>query len=248
MAGEIPGVAPDEAWHDAHIAGGYQRGMAVNLAIGQGDVKITPMQQLVFYGALATGTIWRPQVVTQVESPDGAVLKTFAPEARGKLDIKPSTRDTVMKGLLAAVNQPFGTAHGQQVKEFTVAGKTGTAQVVKLGVRRLKAEAVPYFQRDHAWFAAFAPAQDPEVVVVVLNEHSGFGSTNAAPTAVGLIKKYMELKAEDEAARTGVAPAPVPVSAPVPVPVPAAAPAAPPADPPKHGARQAAPAGAARGA
>jgi penicillin-binding protein 2 len=238
VAGEIPGVAPDEAWHDAHIPGGYQRGMAVNLAIGQGDVKATPMQQLVFYAALATGTIWRPQVVTQVESPDGKVLRTFAPDARGKLDLKPSTRDTVMKGLLAAVNQPFGTAYGQHVKEFTVAGKTGTAQVVKLGARRLKSDAVPYFQRDHAWFAAFAPAQDPDIVVVVLNEHSGFGSTNAAPTAVGLIKKYMELKAQDEAARTGVAPAPAP----------GAAPAAAPAEPPKHGARQAAPAGAARGA
>jgi penicillin-binding protein 2 len=199
VKGEISGVIPDEAWHDAHIPGGYQKGMAVNLAIGQGDVNVTPMQQLVFYGALATGKVWRPQVVLRIEDRDGKVLKTFAPEVRETLDIKQSTRDVLMKGLLAAVNQPYGTAYGQRVKEFLVAGKTGTAQVVKLGAKRLKAEAVPYFERDHAWFATFAPADAPEIVVVVLNEHSGFGSTNAAPTAVALIKKYMELKALDAA-------------------------------------------------
>src|SRR5512142_2902179 len=203
VKGETPGVIPDAAWHDAHLAGGYQRGMAVNLAIGQGDVNVTPMQQLVFYAALATGTIWRPQVVLRVEDSDGTVLQTFEPDSRGTVEIKKSTRDAVMKGLLATVNQPFGTAYGSRVKELTIAGKTGTAQVVKLGARRLKASQVPYFERDHAWFAAFAPAEDPEIVVVVRNEHSGFGSTNAAPTAIGVIKKYMELKAQDAAVAAG---------------------------------------------
>ena len=147
VRGEISGVIPDAAWHDAHIAGGYQRGMAVNLAIGQGDVNVTPMQQLVFYAALATGTIWRPQVVMRIEDADGQVLQTFQPDPRGTVDIKKSTRDVIQMGLLATVNQPFGTAYGSRVKEFTVAGKTGTAQVVKLGTRRLKAAQVPYFER-----------------------------------------------------------------------------------------------------
>ena len=225
---EIPGVIPDAAWHDQHLKGGYQRGMAVNLSIGQGDVNVTPMQQLVFYGALATGTVWKPQVVLRVEDADGKVLRTFGPESRGALEIKKSTRDVVLKGLYAAVNQPFGTAYWQRVKEFTVAGKTGTAQVVKLGARRLKAEAVPYFERDHAWFAAFAPAEDPEIVVVVLNEHSGFGSTNAAPTAMAVLKKYMELKALDAGGGTAaVAEAPA-----APKPAPKTSPKAPPKTPP----------------
>lgn len=249
VAGEIPGVIPDVAWHDAHVPGGYQRGMAVNLAIGQGDVNVTPMQQLVFYAALATGTIWRPQVVMRIEDADGQVLQTFQPDPRGTVDVKKSTRDVIQKGLLATVNQPFGTAYGSRVKEFTVAGKTGTAQVVKLGTRRLKAAQVPYFERDHAWFAAFAPAENPEIVVVVLNEHSGFGSTNAAPTAVGLIKKYMELKAQDAAggagAPTASAATPGPAAGPVAPPsprVPAAATAAPAAVPAVPAAATAAPA------
>ena len=200
VAGEVSGTIPDVAWHDARVRGGYQKGMAVNLAIGQGDVNVTPMQQLVMYGALATGTVWRPQVVLRVEDADGRVVQEFAPEARSKLQVQASTRETVLKGLLATVNEPYGTGWWSRLEETTMAGKTGTAQVVALGARRLRAADVPYFHRDHAWFAAFAPARDPEIVVVVLNEHSGFGASNAAPTASALVKKYLELKALDAAA------------------------------------------------
>jgi penicillin-binding protein 2 len=224
VAGEVPGLVPDVAWHDARVKGGYQRGMPVNLAIGQGDVNVTPMQQLVFYGALASGVVWKPQVVLRVEDADGKVVEAFEPVERGRPQIKKSTRDVVMKGLLAAVNEPYGTAYWQRVKEFTVAGKTGTAQVVKLG-RRIKAADLPYFERDHAWFAAFAPAQDPEIVVVVLNEHSGFGSSNAAPTAVALVKKWLELKAQDAIERAG--PTMYGPPPPAPAPAPAGDPAAP---------------------
>ena len=229
IAGEVPGVIPDAAWHDRHLAGGYQRGMAVNLAIGQGDVNVTPMQQLVFYGALATNIVWKPQVVLRVEDADGKVLQEFAPEERSRLNLKKTTRDTVMKGLLAAVNEPYGTGWWSRLKDVTMAGKTGTAQVVKLGAKRLKASQVSYFERDHAWFAAFAPAEDPEIVVVVLNEHSGFGASNAAPTAAAVVKKWLELRAEDAAERAGPAtrkppqPAAPPPAPPPPAVLPAAA-------------------------
>jgi penicillin-binding protein 2 len=78
-----------------------------------------------------------------------------------------------------------------------IAGKTGTAQVIALGKTRIKKEAMTYWQRDHAWFAAFAPAEDPEFAVVVLNEHGGHGGMDAAPTATALIKKFFELKRAD---------------------------------------------------
>jgi penicillin-binding protein 2 len=230
VGGEISGVIPDVAWHDAHIAGGYQRGMAVNLAIGQGDVNVTPMQQLVFYGALATGTLWKPQVVVRVEDAAGQTLQDFAPQERGKLPIRKTTRDTIMQGLLAAVNEPFGTGYLSRLKDtpWVMAGKTGTAQVVRLGAHRLKASQVSYFERDHAWFAAFAPADDPQIVVVVLNEHSGFGASNAAPTASAVVRKYMELQAEDAAERAGpIQPASGGAPAPAPSSPPAAAPPAP---------------------
>ena len=77
-----------------------------------------------------------------------------------------------------------------------MSGKTGTAQVVRLGANRLDSRDVEYFSRDHAWFAAYAPAQNPDIVVVVLNEHGGHGSSQAAPIAVAVIDKYFELKAQ----------------------------------------------------
>jgi penicillin-binding protein 2 len=194
---EISALMPDEAWHDKHIPGGYQHGMSLNIAIGQGDVKVTPMQQLVLYGAIASGVVWKPQVVMRIEDPRGATLKDFPPAEVGRIPFKQETRDAVMEGLYAAVNKPFGTAWWARLKDVTMVGKTGTAQVVKLGARRIKAAQLPYFERDHAWFASFAPMEDPEIVVVVLNEHSGFGSSNAAPTASALIKKYFELKQQD---------------------------------------------------
>jgi penicillin-binding protein 2 len=185
------------------------------------------MQQLVFYGALATGILWRPQVVQRIEDADGRVIQEFAPQERGRPHVQKSTRETVLKGLLAAVNEPFGTAYSQRLKDMNIvmAGKTGTAQVVKLGAHRLKASQVGYFERDHAWFAAFAPAEDPEIVVVVLNEHSGFGASNAAPTAAAVVKKYFELKAQDAAERAGPVP---PEPAPATPPRPPSAPATPP--------------------
>jgi penicillin-binding protein 2 len=225
LQGEIPGVMPDEAWHDARQPGGHQHGMSLNIAIGQGDVNVTPLQQLVLYGAIATGKVWKPQVVLRIEDPRGEVLKEYAPEVRGKVPIKQETRDAVMKGLLATVNEPFGTARGVKLKETVMAGKTGTAQVVKLGAKRLKASQVGYFERDHAWFAAYAPADDPEIVVVVLNEHSGFGASNAAPTAAALVRKWLELKEEDARARDGAnRPAEAPPAPPPPAPPPAGKP------------------------
>jgi penicillin-binding protein 2 len=219
IGGEIPGVMPDEEWHDRRIAGGYQRGMALNIAIGQGDVNVTPMQQLVLYGALASGVVWKPQVVQRIEDPSGEVIQEFGPVERARIPIKKETHDAVLKGLFAAANEPFGTAFGARLKDVTdaqgrpirMAGKTGTAQVAKLGAKRLKASQMPYELRDHAWFAAFAPAEDPEIVVIVLNEHSGFGASNAAPTASAVMRYFFELKKQDAAAAAGL-----PVGTPMP--------------------------------
>lgn len=223
LAGEISGVMPDAAWHQKHIPGGYAHGMSVNLAIGQGDVNVTPMQQVVLYGALASGVVWKPQAVLRLEDAKGQTVKEFAPVERGRLQLKPGTREEVLKGLEAAVNEPFGTAYASRLKDVKMAGKTGTAQVVALGAHRLKAWQMGYFERDHAWFASFAPLEAPEIVVVVLNEHAGFGASNAAPTASALVKYYFDLKKQDEATR--LAAAQLAANGGIPLPVAAAAPA-----------------------
>jgi penicillin-binding protein 2 len=203
IAGENPGVIPDEAWFNARIPGGYRHGFSLNTAIGQGDVKVTPMQQVVTYAALATGKVWKPQVVMEIQDAKGEVVEAFPPVEQGTVDIKKETREAVLSGLRAAVNEPYGTAFRSRLKDVVMGGKTGTAQVVKLGAKRVKAADVPYFERDHAWFVSFAPLDDPKIVVAVLNEHSGFGAANAAPTASAVVKRYLELLEADEAERTG---------------------------------------------
>jgi penicillin-binding protein 2 len=99
------------------------------------------------------------------------------------------------------VNEPHGTAYRSRLPEVKFAGKTGTAQVMKLGLKqKLDPTLQQYYSRDHAWFAAYAPAEDPEIVVVVLNEHGGWGAEAAAPAAAKVVLAYFRIKKEESAA------------------------------------------------
>ena len=123
----------------------------------------------------------------------------------GKLGVKPENLAAVREALIAVVNEPGGTAYRSRLPDPKFAGKTGTAQVMKLGQKqKLDPATQAYLSRDHAWFAAFAPADDPEVVVVVLNEHGGWGAEAAAPAAAKLVKAYFELKKRDAVAMKAV--------------------------------------------
>jgi penicillin-binding protein 2 len=150
------------------------------------------------YAAVANGGhLYRPQLVRRLETPDGRTLQEYQPEVIRELDLDPDARNLVVDALASVVNEAGGTAYRSRLPDVRIAGKTGTAQVVAIGKTRLKKEAMTYWQRDHAWFASFAPAEDPEIAVVVLNEHAGHGGNEAAPTASALMKKYFELKRED---------------------------------------------------
>jgi len=198
IAAEVPGVMPDVEFHNRVTPGGYTKGLAINTSIGQGDVNVTPLQLAVVYAAIANGgSVLQPQIVKRVESADGTVLEENQPKVVRKVDISPEQHHVLMDALKAVVNESGGTGFRARLPDVTVAGKTGTAQVVRLGAVRLKKDQIEYLARDHAWFAAFAPAEDPEIVVVVLNEHSGFGGSSSAPTAGALIAKYFELKKGD---------------------------------------------------
>ena len=198
IAAEVPGVIPDTAYHNRVTPGGYAKGMVLNTAIGQGDVNVTPLQLAVMYAALANGgKVFTPQVVRRVESANGEVIEDFVPKLVRQIQMSTEEHDLIIKALTAVVNEPGCTASRARLKDIVVAGKTGTAQVMRIGSIRLKKDQQKYLERDHAWFAAFAPAQDPEVVVVVLNEHSGFGGREAAPATAAIIQKYFDLKRSD---------------------------------------------------
>jgi penicillin-binding protein 2 len=198
VVAEVPGIMPNSDYHNRKTPGGYTKGMALNSAIGQGDDNVTPLQLALVYASIANGGIvYQPQLVQRIQSADGEVLEEFHPKMVRKVRIEPAHHRLVVDALTAVVNEPGGTAYRSRLKDIKVAGKTGTAQVARLGSVRLKKEQMDYFERDHAWFAAFAPADDPEIAVVVLNEHGGHGASDAAPAAVAIIQKYFDLKNED---------------------------------------------------
>lgn len=196
---EVPGVVPDVAYHD-RFPGGYQPGFALNAVIGQGDVNTTPLQMVMAYAAIANGgTVYEPRVVRRIVRPDGSPVEEFLPAVKSRLNVAPESLARVHDGLVRTVQQLGGTAYRHRLRDVPVAGKTGTAQVVKIGnVRRRKHE-MDFFERDHAWFAGYAPIDDPKIAVVVLNEHGGSGSSDATPIAMRIIQAWHEIYEEGAA-------------------------------------------------
>ena len=116
-----------------------------------------------------------------------------APEVRGTVPVEPAHLARVVDALEAVVGEEGGTARRARVPGVRVAGKTGTAQVVRLKhTEDLEEDEVPIRFRDHAWFVGFAPAEAPEIVVVALVEHGGHGGSAAAPIAQQVLAAYFE--------------------------------------------------------
>lgn len=195
LPSETAGVMPTQAFHD-RVDHGYTKGFALNAAIGQGAVNVTPLQLAMAYAALANGgTLYKPHLVMKVEDADGKkVLRQVTPEVVRKIDIKPANLSAIMDGLIGVMNTPGGTGYGKRLADIKIAGKTGTAQNVLIGEKRVKATDMEWAQRDHAWFASIAPAENPEIVVVVINEHGGHGGSAAAPVAMAVIQAYFDYK------------------------------------------------------
>ena len=166
------------------IADGTDRpwsiGDNINLAVGQGDVQVTPLQLAVVYSALANGgTIVRPHIGLAVENNSGTVLQKIDPPPARHIDINPTYLDTIREGLRAAASQPGGTS-AQVFQNFPeqVYGKTGTAQYTG--------------QADYAWYACFVPpsATTKPIVVVVTVEQGSWGAVAAAPVAREILSQW----------------------------------------------------------
>lgn len=180
--GESDGRVPDPDWkqefagvihhnpEDQRLYGIWYPGDQINMAVGQGDVLVTPLQLTDAYAALANdGNLWTPHLLRQVRDAEGKVVRRAEPEPIRHIAMDPAQRAAVVQGLQGAVRD--GTAAhafaGFPLDAVPVAGKTGTAQVNDKG--------------DTALFAGFFPASQPRYVVAAVVEEAGFGGDVAAP-------------------------------------------------------------------
>lgn len=188
MPGEEPGLIPSREWKQRARGEPWYDGETISVAIGQGPLLVTPLQLAYAVGGIASGGVFaRPRLILDGE-----------PEIH-RTELKPETVAAVTDALWGVVNED-GTGRGARLVGIDVAGKTGTAQLVGLDtLRRVGGKPVRTLT-DNAWFVAFAPRKNPEIVVSVLLEHGKHGAS-AAPLARQVIETYYATKKIQPGAR-----------------------------------------------
>ena len=185
---ESSGTVPTREWHNKRSKEGFQGGFTLSTSIGQGDVRTTPLQMAMIYATIANGgTLYYPQIIDRIETADGRPIFTYPSRVHSKLPFKQETIDTIKRGLDMVINSELGTAFAYRLTNLNIAGKTGSAQVIS---KRVSSSAVEFKYRDHAWFSAFAPIENPQIAITVFLEHGGSGSANAAPVAMEVLDRY----------------------------------------------------------
>lgn len=192
---EKSGLVPDTEWKRKRYRQPWYPGETPSVAIGQGYLTVTPLQLANMMAAVANGgTLYRPRLVSRVESIEGQRVYEQGPEVIRTIELKPETLNRVRNALADVVQGAAGTGKAARSPIIALAGKTGTAQVVEMKGAYLKSEQLTYFNRDHAWFVSYAPLNKPEIAIAVLVEHGGHGGEAAAPMAKKVAEKYAEMK------------------------------------------------------
>ncbi len=174
LGGERFGLVPFSPSPRTRAKRTWQAGDTVNMSIGQGQLLVTPLQIARMMSAVANGGIlWKPRLVQRVERADGTLAYGSSSKMTERVELSPVVWAFLRHSLAAVVKD--GTGALARVPGVDIAGKTGTAQTIA------KSDAAK--GQDHAWFASFAPADDPQYVVVVLVERGGKGGQVAAPIA-----------------------------------------------------------------
>ncbi|MGH8799421.1 MAG: penicillin-binding transpeptidase domain-containing protein, partial [Casimicrobiaceae bacterium] len=198
LEGELPGVLPSRAWKRERFSGGNYReehrkwylGDTISAGIGQGYNAFTPLQQAQAMAILANdGVAMRPHVVKSIENARTGVLREVAPQPTHTLAVRAQDLAVIKKALVGVAHEGTSAAAFVGAK-YVSAGKTGTAQVYSLKGERYSAR-VDERLRDHAWYAAYAPADKPRIAVAVLVENGGFGAQAAAPIARIVFDYYL---------------------------------------------------------
>jgi penicillin-binding protein 2 len=200
IGGEKPGLLPSREWKKKAFARPADQvwfpGETVNFGIGQGYFLVTPLQLAHYTSILANrGTSWKPRLVSAIRDPATGKIRQLTPQKGAEIkNVTPQEWQIVMEGMAGAL-RGRGTAAATAGRNmtYTIAGKTGTAQVFTVARNESldNQKTVSDRLRDHSWFIAFAPAEAPRIAVAVLVENGGFGSTGAAPIVRKIMDTYL---------------------------------------------------------
>ena len=193
LEGETSGLVPSQEWKMKRYQQIWYPGDTVSVGIGQGYSLVTPLQLAFATATLANnGVAYKPHLVKEVQSSRSSENRFIAKESLYDLNIDPKDLDLVRRAMVA-VTQPGGTAvYASLGAPYHIAGKTGTAQVVAMKQgEKYDAKNVDERLRDHAWFIAYAPAEQPKIALVVLAENGGHGGGVAAPIARKVLDYYL---------------------------------------------------------
>jgi penicillin-binding protein 2 len=191
LEGEVPGIVPNTWWKRETRNTKWYKGETLNTVIGQGYLSVTPIQMARLTAAVVNG---------------GKLYETFIVADPGReiepesvLNIDPRNIELVRKALMDVVQGKRGTGRIARSDVVDIGGKTGTTQVIGGVPDDKDQKAIPEKFRDHAWFVAFAPEDDPQIAVSVFVEHGGHGSSAAAPIAKRIIEAYYKNSVQQSA-------------------------------------------------
>ena len=191
---EFIGIVPSREWKKERYRKGWSQGETLISSIGQGYFLVTPIQISKYMAFLATGNGVTPHFIQKINDvPMEYPIETdiVTPEQKRFLKV---TRE----GMYQVLNQPGGTgfSHIKMQSPIKLAGKTGTAQVVGLSQtdkKRAREEDMAYYERSHAWLAAYGPYENPQYAVSVLVEHGGHGGSEGGPIVSKVFDKLFEM-------------------------------------------------------
>jgi penicillin-binding protein 2 len=195
ISGEKPGLLPSPEWKRQYFKHPADQvwfpGDSVNFGIGQGYLLVTPLQLAHVASVLAErGRSFRPRLVTGVRDLAGKITPIPPSPNPPIVGVSDADWDTVLNGMIGAAT--YGTAAAiSKGARYTIAGKTGTAQVFTVSRSEHLTDKVAERLKDHSWFIAFAPVEAPRIAVAVLVENGGFGASAAAPIARRVMDAYL---------------------------------------------------------
>lgn len=179
LPGETEGNVASEEYKREVFNQDWYLGETFDAAIGQSYTLVTPLQMAVVYSAIANGGYrYRPYLVTRIDNFDGTPLKIYSPEVMGTVPISKTTLETIQDSILGVMKKEGTGGFLFADYPIPIAGKSGTAETNGI---------------DNGWFIAYAPYDKPEIVVVVMFEHSGFGADSAAPVVKKMMDAYFHL-------------------------------------------------------